>query len=260
MARLDRLGAAAREIAQTAAAIGREFSYDLVTEAAPRAEAETSRRVRSACRHWAGVPARRPTGRGLPVQARAGAGHRLRHGCAVHAKHCTGGSPRRYWSCLSLRFASGRPSRVSRSRRAPTIKRLSAMAKQEARREGSRSGSIQGSGQGGCNLLRYRSPLAQERPRWLSSTPRSTCMRRTLLSDPGTACRTGPITFRATRWWRRWTRSASTARSSSPPFPCTNTTPVMRWRCNGPIPVGSRSSSRSTRTIRRWPMSLPTGR
>ena len=40
-------------------------------------------------------------------------------------------------------------------------KRLSAMAKQEVRREGSRSGSIQGSGQGGCNLLRYRSSLAQ---------------------------------------------------------------------------------------------------
>src|SRR5436190_10713104 len=45
-------------------------------------------------------------------------------------------------------------------------------------------------------------------------------MRRTLRSDPGTVCRTGPITLRVTRWWRRWTRSASTARSSSPPFPC----------------------------------------
>ena len=43
-------------------------------------------------------------------------------------------------------------------------------------------------------------------------------MRRTRRSGPGTACRTGPITSRATRWWRRWTKSASTARSSSPPF------------------------------------------
>jgi hypothetical protein len=32
-------------------------------------------------------------------------------------------------------------------------------------------------------------------------------------------CRTGPLTSPATRWWRRWTRSASTARSSSPHFP-----------------------------------------
>src|SRR5437588_11271571 len=43
-------------------------------------------------------------------------------------------------------------------------------------------------------------------------------MRRTRRSDPGTACRTGPLTSPATRWWRRWTRSASTARSSSPAF------------------------------------------
>jgi class 3 adenylate cyclase len=41
MARLDRLGPAAREIAQTGAAIGREFSYELVAAVAPRGEAET---------------------------------------------------------------------------------------------------------------------------------------------------------------------------------------------------------------------------
>ncbi len=41
MARLDRLGAAAREIAQTGAAIGREFSYDLLAAVSPRGEAET---------------------------------------------------------------------------------------------------------------------------------------------------------------------------------------------------------------------------
>src|SRR5262245_17807716 len=84
-------------------------------------------------------------------------------------------------------------------------------------------------------------------------------MRRTLRSDPGTTCRTGPITLPVTRWWRRWTRSASMAQSSSPPFPCTITTRVMRWKCNGPIPIGSRSSSRSTRTIQPWAMSSPTG-
>jgi len=37
-------------------------------------------------------------------------------------------------------------------------------------------------------------------------------------NGPGTVCRTGRITSRVTRWWRQWTRSASTARSSSPLF------------------------------------------
>src|SRR4051812_43684327 len=51
----------------------------------------------------------------------------------------------------------------------------------------------------------------------------------------------------------RWTRSASTARSSSPRFRCTAMTPATRWRFKRPIPAGSRSSNRSIRTIRRWP-------
>jgi len=41
MARLDRLGTAAREIAQTGAAIGRDFAYDLAVATAPRGEPET---------------------------------------------------------------------------------------------------------------------------------------------------------------------------------------------------------------------------
>jgi len=41
MARLDRLGAAAREVAQAGAAIGRDFSHELLLAAAPRAPAET---------------------------------------------------------------------------------------------------------------------------------------------------------------------------------------------------------------------------
>ena len=41
MARLDRLGPAAREVAQTASAIGRDFPYTLVAAAAPSSEAET---------------------------------------------------------------------------------------------------------------------------------------------------------------------------------------------------------------------------
>jgi predicted ATPase len=41
MARLDRLGAAAREIAQTGSAIGHDFAYDLAVAVAPRGEPET---------------------------------------------------------------------------------------------------------------------------------------------------------------------------------------------------------------------------
>ncbi len=40
MARLDRLGPAAKDVAQTGAAIGREFSYELIQSAARRSEAE----------------------------------------------------------------------------------------------------------------------------------------------------------------------------------------------------------------------------
>jgi predicted ATPase len=40
MARLDRLGTTAKEIAQVGAAIGREFTYGLVVAAAQRAIAE----------------------------------------------------------------------------------------------------------------------------------------------------------------------------------------------------------------------------
>jgi class 3 adenylate cyclase len=41
MARLDRLGPAAREVAQIGAAIGRDFSYELLSAASQRSEAET---------------------------------------------------------------------------------------------------------------------------------------------------------------------------------------------------------------------------
>src|SRR4029453_11406380 len=90
--------------------------------------------------------------------------------------------------------------------------------------------------------------------------PRSTSTRRTHRNGPGTLSRTGPITSPVTRWWRRWTGSASMARSSSPPFPCTATTRAMQWKCNGLIPAASPSSSRSIPTIRRSLMSSPPGR
>ena len=85
-------------------------------------------------------------------------------------------------------------------------------------------------------------------------------MRRTRQSDPGQCAE-----LARSRHGRRdgggdGQKSASTARSSSPPFPCTDTTPATRWKCSRPIPAGSPSSSRSTRTIRRSPMSSLTGK
>ena len=80
----------------------------------------------------------------------------------------------------------------------------------------------------------------EELPRCRSSIPRSTPTRPTRRSGPGTRCRTGRITSPATRWSRRWTRSASTARSSSRPFPCTATTRAMRWKCRRRTPAASR--------------------
>ena len=40
IARLDRLGAAAREVAQIGAVLGREFSYELIKRLAQRSELE----------------------------------------------------------------------------------------------------------------------------------------------------------------------------------------------------------------------------
>src|ERR1041385_2411621 len=61
-------------------------------------------------------------------------------------------------------------------------------------------------------------------------------MRRTRRRGRGPPCRTGRLTSPATKWWRRWTRSASTARSSSRPFRCTATTRATRSRARRPIP------------------------
>jgi hypothetical protein len=90
---------------------------------------------------------------------------------------------------------------------------------------------------------------------WYRDRPRQPCPLRSFASVASTTSpliaryRIGPITLRVTRWWPRWTRSASTARSSSPPFPCTATTRVMRWKCNGLIPVGSIGVGLHTRVI-----------
>jgi predicted ATPase len=77
LGRLDRLGPTAKVVAQAGAAIGRNFSYDLLVAAAELAEpvlrTAAPRRVRPR------LSARRPAGFGVSVQARAGSGHRLQH-------------------------------------------------------------------------------------------------------------------------------------------------------------------------------------
>ena len=94
LARLDRLGPAAREIAQTGAAIGRDFAYELVTAAAPRGEGET----RAALDQL--VAAGLVFQRGTPPAAEYQFKHALvqdtalAHCCAVRARRCTPASPR----------------------------------------------------------------------------------------------------------------------------------------------------------------------
>ena len=80
MARLDRLGPAAKELAQVGAAIGREFSYELLAAiAAPRPELEVAECVESAGRGRAALSTRHAARGNLPLQARAGARRRLLH-------------------------------------------------------------------------------------------------------------------------------------------------------------------------------------
>jgi len=73
MARLDRLGPAAKDVAQIGAVLGREFAYELI-EAGAASRAEVASRIGSARRFGIGVLPRYRSARFLPVQARAGAG------------------------------------------------------------------------------------------------------------------------------------------------------------------------------------------
>ena len=79
MARLDRLGAKAREAAQTGAAIGREFAYEIIAAASLGPEADTGSALDRLVAAGTRVSARQPARRRLPVQARLGSGHGLRH-------------------------------------------------------------------------------------------------------------------------------------------------------------------------------------
>jgi class 3 adenylate cyclase len=76
MARLDRLGPAAREMAQMGAAIGREFSYDIVSAVAARPVADVDAALDRLV--GSGLVFQRAGGR-LPLQACLGARHGLCH-------------------------------------------------------------------------------------------------------------------------------------------------------------------------------------
>ena len=77
LARLDRR-AGVRELAQIGACIGREFSYELLAAVSPYKGARVRRGARATDRHRTGVPPRHAAGCHLHLQARAGAGCRLR--------------------------------------------------------------------------------------------------------------------------------------------------------------------------------------
>jgi class 3 adenylate cyclase len=82
MARLDRLGPAAKGVAQIGAAIGREFSYELAASVAELAEESLQEALQRLIDAGLAFPAWSAAGGRVPVQARAGAGHCLRHAAA----------------------------------------------------------------------------------------------------------------------------------------------------------------------------------
>ena len=95
MARLDRLGPAAKEVAQTGAAIGREFGFGLLTSVTdlpePQLREALDRLTNAGLLFVRGTPPRVQ----LHLQARAGAGCApTAHCCAAGASFCTAALPR----------------------------------------------------------------------------------------------------------------------------------------------------------------------
>ncbi len=76
MARLDRLSGA-KQVAQTAAVIGREFSYELLRAVTSISDDELCSALRRLAELRADLPARRPAASPLYVQARADSGRRV---------------------------------------------------------------------------------------------------------------------------------------------------------------------------------------
>ena len=112
MARLDRLGPAAKGVAQIGAAIGREFSYELAASvgelAEERLQEALQRLVDAGLVFQRGTP---PDGR-VPVQACAGPGYRLRHPVARAATATA--CPDRRSARSPFPGADGQPARAVR--------------------------------------------------------------------------------------------------------------------------------------------------
>ena len=100
MARLDRLSGA-KQVAQMAAMIGREFSYGLLLAVTSISEDELRRRAAAACRIRTDLPARRPTSSALHVQARAGPGRRLQFAAQSESERPTPPGRRRAGEAVS---------------------------------------------------------------------------------------------------------------------------------------------------------------
>ena len=79
MARLDRLGPAAKDVAQTGAAIGREFGYGLLASITDLPEPQLREALDRLDERWPVVRPRHAARSQLHLQARAGAGCGLRH-------------------------------------------------------------------------------------------------------------------------------------------------------------------------------------
>ena len=106
MARLDRL-APVKEVAQIGAAIGREFSHELLAAVSPTGPRPSSSRPRPAGRLRAGLPPRHAARGDLQLQARPGPGRRLPVAAQVRRQQ------------LHARIARGPRGAVSRCRRDP---------------------------------------------------------------------------------------------------------------------------------------------
>ena len=117
IARLDRL-APVREIAQIGACIGREFSYELLAAVSPLSGEQLEEALEQLDQDRAGVPARHATGCHLHLQARPGAGRRLRLAAQEQARSAA--RPDRSGAGEGLLRASGEragAARPSTSRR-----------------------------------------------------------------------------------------------------------------------------------------------
>ena len=166
MARLDRLGEA-KQVAQLAAAIGREFPYALLASVAPMTESGAAPGARAARGGGARLSAGTAAQGDLHVQARAGAGR----GLPVAAREPAQGAPRAH-----RRRARGAFSRARRPRARGDGAALRAGG---AHRAGDRPLPARGRARGAARrLTTRRSSICARRSICCGSCPRATSATR----------------------------------------------------------------------------------